>query len=96
MKQQTLPLLELIVALLGAHDITSPSAWRSCPTSSNLADIINRGVDGKAFISSWADSWLTLNQQATNRLATGGEIALLDTIFTFYSRHVHFCIQNSM
>ena len=47
-----------------------------------------------------ADSWPTLNRQVTNRLVTGGEKALLDTIFPFYktdqSRHMHFYIQNLM
>ena len=37
------------------NDITSPSVWRFCPTSSNPADIIDRGVDAKAFISKQGD-----------------------------------------
>ena len=37
------------------NDITSPSVWRFCPTSSNPADIIDRGVDAKAFISKKGD-----------------------------------------
>ena len=45
------------------NDITSPSAWGFCPTTSNPADIITRGVDTKAFISTqgyWNQdpSWL--------------------------------------
>ena len=47
-----------------------------------------------------ADTKLTGHREVTNRLATGGEIALLDTIFTFYKTDqgicVHFCIQNLM
>ena len=47
-----------------------------------------------------ADTKLTGHREVTNRLATGGEIALLDTIFTFYKMdqgiYVHFCIQNLM
>lgn len=112
-KQQTMPRLELLAALLGAQlskylskavlqnfqpfqtvlwsdsqitlswisstkplrqqfirhrvqliiDITSPSTWRFCPTTSNPADIITRGLDPKAFISKqeyWnqGPSWL--------------------------------------
>ena len=37
------------------NDITSPSAWRFCPTLSNPADIITRGVDAKVFISKLGD-----------------------------------------
>ena len=41
------------------------------------------------------DTKLTGHRQVTNRLMTGSEIALLDTIFTFYktdeSTHVRFC-----
>ena len=105
LKQQTMPRLELLAALLGAqlskyiskaalqnfkpfqtvlwsdsqitvswisstealrqqfirhrvrliNDITSPSAWRFCPTTSNPADIIIRGVEAKAVISKQGD-----------------------------------------
>ena len=45
------------------RDITSQSTWRYCPTSSNPADLITRGLDAKAFISkqqSWnqGPAWL--------------------------------------
>ena len=33
------------------RDITSQSTWRYCPTASNPADLITRGIDVKAFIS---------------------------------------------
>ena len=45
------------------RDITSQSTWRYCPTASNPADLITRGIDAKAFISkqqSWnqGPAWL--------------------------------------
>ena len=38
------------------RDITSQSTWRYCPTASNSADLITRGIDAKAFISK-QQSW---------------------------------------
>ena len=45
------------------RDITSQSTWRYCPTASNPADLITRGIDAKAFIpkqQSWnqGPAWL--------------------------------------
>ena len=65
-------------------DITSPSTWRFCPTTSNPADIITRGLDTKAFISKeeyWnqGPSWL-LRQPQEWPSTTIGEIQ--DTEYT--------------
>ena len=45
------------------RDMTSQSTWKYCPTTSNPADLITRGMDAKAFISKqqyWnqGPSWL--------------------------------------
>ena len=45
------------------RDITSHSTWEYCPTTSNPADLITRGMDAKAFMSNqqyWnqGPSWL--------------------------------------
>ena len=50
------------------RDITSQSTWRYCPTTSNPADLITRGIDVKDFISkqqSWnqGPSWLIKQTQ---------------------------------
>ena len=50
------------------RDITSQSTWRYCPTTSNPADLITKGIDVKDFISkqqSWnqVPSWLKKQTQ---------------------------------
>ena len=50
------------------RDITSQSTWRYCPTTSNPADLITKGIDVKDFISkqqSWnqGPSWLIKQTQ---------------------------------
>ena len=50
------------------RDISSQSTWRYCPTTSNPADLITRGIDVKDFISkqqSWnqGPSWLIKQTQ---------------------------------
>ena len=51
------------------RDLTSQSTWKYCPTTSNPADLITRGLDAKAFISKqryWVEgpSWLMEPTQA--------------------------------